>query len=185
MIPVMMHADEEAAMREIVGTLPDETTIVEWGAGGSTIMFADLLGPKQHLITIEHKHEWFQNVRAELAEHPNRNRVTVLMIPLSFPIEVWQFARPEEETGAGASKYICGPEFLWKDHPQWSSVGLVLVDGIARGPCLASLRTKVLPQTRIFLHDYTGREVWYDWAANLYERVGLTNMLLELRVPIA
>jgi hypothetical protein len=44
-----------------------------------------------------------------------------------------------------------------------------LVDGIGRGPTAAFLSRRVKDSAHVIIHDYKGRELWYDWAANCYD----------------
>lgn len=176
-LEVMMYDDEKVALKAIVDKLTPDAVLVEYGSGGSTIFFADNLSPVRHLISIEHNLEWYTKVQRALGKHHEGHAVDYRYIPPAFPLQRYVFANPEEEMPAGLTSYL---------HPdiQWNEVDFVLVDGIARGAVLATLRTKLRPGTTVVLHDYTGREAWYDWAVQLYERVNLTNMLLELKVPI-
>lgn len=181
-ISVMMHEEELQAILTAVKALPTNSTILEYGSGGSTSVFANYLGDTHKLCSVEHDKTWYKTVGERLEGHPNGDRVTRILAPLDFHQGLWRFAHPYEEMAAGTAHYIWAPEH----NPEgwdWTTVGLVLVDGIARGPCLAYLRNKLNPGTPVFLHDYKGRENWYDWAVELYERVTQNDLLLELRVP--
>ena len=174
----LMYPDEVTALQATVDALPEAAVIVEFGSGGSTRFFADNLQAARRLVSIEHNAEWYETVSIALDQHPNRERITLIYAGPELPLSRYIFAMPEEEMPAGLARYI---------HPEtpvsWSDVTCVLVDGVARGACLAALRTKLRPGTTVLLHDYTGREYWYDWAVSLYDRVSLTNTLLTLRVP--
>ncbi len=45
-------------------------------------------------------------------------------------------------------------------------IGAVLVDGVARGACLAVARQLVRPGVKVFLHD--SDRPWYSWAKKLW-----------------
>lgn len=186
-IEVMMSTQDLDALMTCADELLEDKTILEYGSGGSTSMFADKLGATRKLLSIEHNPDWFKKVGERLALHPAADRITRVLAPLSFHPSLWKFARPEEEMGAGADQYIWAPETAcWGPRGtflDWKTVGLVFVDGIARGPCLAYLRTRLLPGTPVFLHDYKGRENWYLWAAQLYTFVAQHDLTIELRVP--
>jgi hypothetical protein len=180
-IEVMMsQQDLDALLAPVDATLLAGSTILEYGSGGSTSIFADKLGFTHNLFSVEHHKEWFEKVGKRLEGHPNEERIARVLAGLSFHIGIYKFARPEEEMGAGAREYIWAPE----NAVEWCKVGLVLVDGISRGPCLAYLRTRLNPGTPVFLHDYVGRETWYDWACDLYDRVQVHDLMLEMRVPL-
>jgi hypothetical protein len=101
-----------------------------------------------------------------------------MCIETEIPRSLFRWARPEEEMGCGCAKYI-QPAGI----PDWKDIDMVLVDGIARGPCLATLKLYLRKGVTVFLHDYDEeRAVWYDWAVNMYDRVELSDKLLKLRV---
>ena len=77
---------------------------------------------------------------------------------------IWPFGQPYEETPVACADYIHANEIPIP----WAKVELVLVDGFVRGAVLAVIRTKVTQGIAVFLHDYAGREWWYDWAVRLY-----------------
>lgn len=181
-VEVMMHPEELQEILTAVRALPEGSTILEYGSGGSTSIFANHLGDTHKFCSVEHDVPWYEKVGERLAGHANEARITRILAPLSFHKGLWRFSHPAEEMAAGMEYYIWAPE----NNPEgwdWKTVNLVLVDGIGRGACLAFLRTKLNPGTTVFLHDYTGRETWYDWAVKLYDRVKQTSLILELRVP--
>lgn len=175
----MMYEDEFDAFIASFETLTAGANIVEFGSGGSTYQIGKRLKPSQDLFSVEHNPEWFAKVREGVKDLPAFGRIhRTLAIPASS-IQTDGFANPGEENPTGITNYL-HPEF--KIPLNWSSVDFVLVDGIARGACLSVLANKLKEGTIVFLHDYKGRETWYQWAVDLYETVSLTNMLLELRV---
>lgn len=194
-LEVMMYPDEQERMRALLDfELEDNANIVEFGCGGSTMMFADYLLPNtEHpkrsrtLISVEHNHDWHGKVQAAVDAHPAKHLIDLLYFRPELALDVYGFAHPHEETPAGLTNYL-NPMI------DWGNVNLVLVDGIARGPCLMSLAARfyrlrerhagILFNPRIVLHDYTGREVWYNWVvySGLYDVERTTNMLLELRL---
>src|SRR4051812_16472073 len=176
-LEVMMYADEKARMLDILtNELPEHAVIVEYGCGGSTMMFADHLLPHRQLFSIEHNREWYEKVQAAVNVHPAKDNINLMYYRPDFPADMYQFSHPHEETPAGLERYL-NPAIAWED------VYLVLVDGIARGACLAMLSKRLLTGARVILHDYKGRERWYDWilGPDFYTVERQTNMLLELR----
>lgn len=175
-LKVMMYDDEHARMLDIIKGLHEDAYILEYGCGGSTMMFADHLGPKQHLISIEHNAEWYAKVTTAVEQHPNKERINLMLFSPDYPLDAYVFASPYEEMPAGLTRYLNPPV-------PWHRIDFALVDGVARGACLSLLAQRLNVNTKVALHDYTGREQWYDWALDKgYARVNLTNMLLELRV---
>lgn len=171
-----------SAVKSMPGTLVGQMNpqlhrdvVVEFGCGGSTLLLASAIAPHQRLISIEHNPEWATKVREMLATlAPDHPRIHVLLYePV---LKLTQYAKPLEENPAALGNYLTPAV-------DWNHAGVVFVDGIARGACLAMLRTRLKSGTTVFLHDYVGREMWYDWATSLYDRVAVIDTLLQLRVP--
>ena len=173
-LPPTMNDDEVAYFESFLPGLPKKTKLVEWGSGGSTTMFLEHLKPRQKLISIEHNKEWFDKVSDSLREHPKRDQLTYIYVAPkpnphfrgTDPVNFWGYGHPYEENPAYLEEYV-DPE-LAVDGLQIFDADFFLVDGIARGACLASLRVRARKSAVIFLHDYTSRETWYDWAVDLY-----------------
>ncbi len=180
-LPVMMREPDSAHLCQAIKKLPDDAVIVEWGSGGSTVMIAREMGPQMRLYTVEHTKMWMDKVAGALADEGLTDRVTQIFAPLAFPVSLWKFGHPEEETPAGADFYIDPRLMPETEFPLWSKIDLALVDGLARGPILAALALKTTPRIPVFLHDYVGREAWYNWAVRFYDQVLRVDELLELR----
>jgi hypothetical protein len=158
--------DTEILMTEaepgfIAGLLPDQGTLVEWGCGGSTVYLLDHLKPDQMLVTIEHNYDWYTKIKAKLEAHPNKAQHVFLYV--APQINNSYYARPEEEMPAGLTEYICPDIDLIK------SADVFLVDGIGRGAVAAFLSRMAKPTADVIIHDYAGRENWYDWAVNCFD----------------
>lgn len=167
MIDPMMTLDDQQTLTRTVAELPDDAVLVEYGSGGSTVMFAKLLRGNQRLYTIEHNVEWFHKVKSALQVVDPEKRVSLnLRTPDADP-SVWPFGHFYEETPYACADYIHATDV----EIPWSRVRLALVDGFVRGSVLAMLATKLAPETPVFLHDYLDRESWYDWAVRLYDVV--------------
>jgi hypothetical protein len=164
----MMTLDDRARLLGCVAQLDDRATIVEFGCGGSTLMLAKALKPTQSLVSIEHNPEWFAKIRDAVKSYPN---VYMYLRTPDSPVDgLWPFANPGEETPTGCEGYI---NAVNTDIDWYNSVDMVFVDGFVRGAVLAAVRSKIpyWKSIDVFLHDYVGREWWYDWAVNLYYRV--------------
>jgi hypothetical protein len=166
----MMTVDDQRIIAKIVASLPDNAVIVEFGGGGSTLMFANLLRMRQslRLITIEHNVEWYHKIKKELEQIPDANDLVQLHLRTpDADASVWPFGHYYEETPYACADYIHASNV---DIP-WKQVECVLVDGFVRGAVLATLATKVNSGITVMVHDYPGREDWYDWAVRLYDVV--------------
>lgn len=169
MLDPMMTVDDQRTLTAVVQSLPDDAVLVEYGSGGSTVMFAKLLRGAQKLYTIEHNVDWFHKVKTALKEVDTDQRVSLNLRTPDADASVWPFGHYYEETPYACADYIhaVGVEI------PWSKVRFALVDGFARGAVLAMLTTKLESETPVFLHDYLGREAWYEWAVRLYDVVAL------------
>lgn len=123
------------------------TTIVECGSGSSTVYLALALRRVGggRLVALEHKEQFAEATRDQLAEHGLADVATVCHAPL----------RPVTIEGA---------EWLWYDLaalPEVDGCGLLIVDGpprtvqdLARYPALPLLRDRLLPGALILMDDY-------------------------------
>jgi hypothetical protein len=167
-IDILMVEEEPTYIH---GLLPDDGTLVEWGCGGSTIYFLDNLKENQYLVSIEHNKQWYDKISNLIETHPNIDRHVFLYIPSELPNN--HYARPEEDMGCGLTEYIC------PDIDIIQSADVFLVDGIGRGPTAAFLARKAKQDAHVIIHDYQGRELWYDWASNCFDyKVTPENMTL-------
>jgi hypothetical protein len=183
--PMMGETEWNEVLKQ-VAKLPHYGVVLEYGTGWSTIHLARKMHLTQILISVEHVEKWHKDMLGVLGyDHDHQVPLALTQLQLaplaSYCGDMHKYAEPSEECGAGCALYI-GAAAVDSD---WPRVGLVLVDGIARGPCLAYIRTKLNPGTTVLLHDYAGRETWYDWAVSLYEKVEQVESLLVLRVPLA
>ena len=150
----------EAEPSYIMGLLPENGTMVEWGCGGSTLYFLDNLKDGQYLISVEHNKQWYDKISDRIKEHPNIERHIFLYIPSE--VTNTYYARPEEDMGCGLAEYICPSMDIIK------TADVFLVDGIGRGPTAAFLSKKAKQDAHVIIHDYQGRETWYGWASNCF-----------------
>jgi hypothetical protein len=166
---ILVYPDEKQVLLDSIATLPDDAQLLEFGCGGSTVLFASLLKSGQHLTSVEHNQAWYEKVRAELERLHLADRVTWVFVPLTAA-----YAKREEENILTGSERYRNPPVEW-DRIRW-----VFNDGIMRGPVLNSIHHKLRPGTPVFLHDYVGRSAWYDYAANDYTRLSPVHTLLPL-----
>jgi hypothetical protein len=179
-----MQPNEVGLLSHTLKGIDSNATILEWGMGGSTYYLATQLYRDQQLHSIEHNVQWFEDTRkAVLSLPPNANtQVFLHHIPATDSLSVVSNGNALEECPLGLSNYV---NFVTRDTKNfdWSTVQLVLVDGIARGAVLASMLTRLRPGTAVLLHDYINRESWYDWAVNLYTLETVSGTMVKLRVP--
>lgn len=123
-------------------------TMLEWGAGGSTVHFSKFV---KEYYSIEHDKEWFYNVKQNVPTN-----VTMYHVPWDEPRTI-PTQRQQFETyinhidNIGVPKYDC-----------------ILVDGRARGWCTEKALEYVDENSVVFIHDYFNRpqyhivETWYE-----------------------
>lgn len=137
----------------ILASVPPNGRMLEWGTGGSTLWFLDHLDPAQQLIGVEHDAGWYMQVTARAGDRAN---YSPRLHEAHFG--AGENATPWEECPAGLADYI---------HPTpLSDIDVFLIDGVARGACLANVMLNGKSGARVFLHD-ANRAGWYDWAQRL------------------
>ena len=202
-----MRPNELEFFQSQVSTLPDDTHILEFGMGGSTVLTANLLRPNQHLFSVEHNIDWFAKIESLLDNRPHvhlhlrPNALTlklniIEMIGLPDNYDTTQLRAkvdmskwlPEECT-AGLSDYL---DMNYGN--VWSKTRLVLVDGVVRGTCLALLQSHLPVGAKVLLHDYhfipddfddemdVPRQDWYEFGVRLYTRGWSVGSFLVLTV---
>lgn len=134
----------------ILDALPPGGRMLEWGSGGSTSYFADNLPPGATLLSIEHDPAWHRQVAEAIGKN---DRLTLRLVPAEGPLG--RNATAEEEDPCPLRSYIHAAD---GDGP----FDVILVDGYARGSCLARARDLLRPGGTVFLHD--AQRPWYDEA---------------------
>lgn len=186
-----MEEDEIAFFKDLMSNKPPGTKMVEWGSGGSTMMFLPYFSTGK-FVSIEHNPEWWDKVvtaikDSYLTEETLGNFLYCLIPPTYIGGVVnpsfYGYGVPFEENPCFASHYI-DPE---RDEAGIWDSDIYLVDGICRGPILATIALRARNRNAdIYIHDYYGpekREDWYNWASSFYgsvEKVGTTLARLKL-----
>ena len=140
----------------ILGALPENGTLLEIGSGWSTVWFAERLTPEQHLVAVEHDPEWWGKIIPLVAKN---HQVEYLLREREMkegpPVSYGQYGTAHRENPAGLSEYIHAFPYTEAD--------VILIDGIARGACLAAALCFAEGGSHVFLHD-AERRSWYDWS---------------------
>ena len=143
--------------------MPEDGLMVEWGSGGSTCKWIETLTNNQKLITIEHNESWYNRVtRAVNAEFGNiENKFTFYHKP-ELHIQ-HGYGNIIEEHPCGVEEYINPDNAIW-------NADFFFVDGITRGACVSTILHKRKKQDSvIMIHDYVGREFWYEWVVQFFD----------------
>lgn len=152
-----------------IKNMPKDGLMVEWGSGGSTCKWLETLTDSQKLITIEHNENWYNRVgRAVVTEFGDvSDKFTFYHIPEKY-IE-HGYGSLVEEHPCGTAEYINPDDKIWE-------ADIFFIDGIVRGACLlTTLFKRKKPDSVIMIHDYVGREAWYDWAVQHCDVVTYTD----------
>lgn len=173
---IQMQKDELLYMENIIKAMPSNGLFVEWGSGGSTVHWLKTMTGDQKLISIEHNKEWYTKVDTNLDEYysEEKKRLTYYYRREMYGFE-HGYATVIEEHPFGTDQYLY-PDAAIQD------ADVFFIDGIARATVallVLFLSTKSNPC--IFIHDYAGREKWYEWAVQFYpkkEIVGSTLLRL-------
>lgn len=164
-LDILMTLDDQTRLRELVRECPDDAVILEYGMGGSTLLMAEELRATQRLISIDHNPEWYHKVKTAIVDTGHAHHVSLFLKTPDLEPQFWPFGHPHEETPVACFDYIHAGGVP----VPWSTLSMVFVDGFVRGPVLAAIRTKLPSGIPVLLHDYKGREEWYDWAVGLYQ----------------
>lgn len=174
-----LDPNEVEYLSQFMANKAPDTKMVEWGSGGSTLMFLPHFETGK-FISIEHNREWYDKVNDAIELIPFSAKVignfTYCWRPPSHDnkhvdLRFYGYGVPYEENPCFAANYI---------NPEASGVkvfdaDVFFVDGICRGAILATIRAIASnPSATVFIHDYYGgekREDWYNWASGLYKRV--------------
>lgn len=161
---IQMSEKEIEIMTNAIKSIPENGLMVEWGSGGSTCKWIETLKPTQNLISIEHNENWFNRVkRAIKNEWPENKNFEYIFEPEKYGFK-HGYATPIEEHPLGTDFYLNPTDKIW-------DADIFFIDGIARSACSLYVLLKHRKKNPlIFIHDYVGREPWYEWSVQLFDR---------------
>lgn len=171
-----LDPDEIEFLNKFLLEKPDGTKMVEWGSGGSTLMFLPHFETGS-FTSIEHNRDWFDKVTEAVRLAPLSAKAlgnfTYCYRPSMVDIRFHGYGVPFEENPCFSKGYI-NPEDWHEGIHIWDS-DIYFVDGICRGAILATILLKASNKNAtVFIHDYYGneqREPWYNWASSMYSSV--------------
>lgn len=164
---VQMMPDEVDYVVNAIQDLPDDGLMVEWGSGGSTLHWLKTLRPTQKLYSIEHNPDWAQKVADRAKEYSN---FRLYFTDVSSKYHNHTYGSVDEENPFNTANYVCPSTRIY-------NADLYLIDGIARGACLAGVLLNRKKQNSVILmHDYSLRVPAYDWITQFckVEHIGTT-----------
>lgn len=155
-------------MDEWLAARPTPATVFEYGSGASTVWLARRAG---QVHSVEHHAGFAEQMRTELAGHPNVSLRVVEPVPSPDPAVA---SRKEGHEGLDFTDYVAAID----DVP--GTFDLVVIDGRAREACLAAAVDR-LAEDGLILFDNSRRRRYRDAIrrSGLEERVfaGLTPTL--------
>lgn len=154
--------------------LTSETTMLEWGSGGSTLEFSKRV---KSYFSIEHNEEWFNDVGVQLAEQGIENVERRLVPPgedgfaYEDDLEYYDAIGYELESGL-LNEWQRYREYINKPFEFRQGFDVILIDGRARR-CCAVMATKLLKKDGVlFVHDYFKRPAYAKTISSYYNLVG-------------
>lgn len=131
-----MHENEIQAISELL--MPDHT-MLEFGSGGSTLHFSQLV---KRYVSIEHDTSFYESLRNEVG-----GNVTYILAPPDYPHQTFSPALERQ-----FSTYMRAPLRLGL------VFDVVLVDGRNRIPCAIASHPLMADGGHLIIHDYCKRK---------------------------
>ena len=140
--------------------LTPETTMLEYGCGGSTLHFPKFV--KQY-YSIEHQREWYNKIKNQISEVGKtkiflveNKEVVDLNVPLRERIHAQNWGELERTTRYDSfEQYIKSPSLIGK------KFDAVLIDGRARPECAKFIYEFLEDNAYVFIHDYWPRKHYH------------------------
>lgn len=132
-------------------------TILEYGAGGSTLIAADL--PGRTVFSVESDLAWIAHLQACLAARPPVATVRLHHGDIG-PTTDW--GRPAQRM-----TYLQWPDYpltVW-DRPDFRHPDVVLIDGRFRVACFLATAMRITRPVTVLFDDYARRPVYHELAA--------------------
>lgn len=149
-----MMSNEVSYMETLISELPENGKMVEWGSGGSTVHWLDLLKENQKRISIEHNKEWYEKIHKEIH---HKNNVEYIFVDVSNNLHNHGYGDIGEENTFNVKKYIYPTDEIY-------DADIFFIDGIVRGACLSTiLLNRRKKDSTILIHDYKLRYNLYNW----------------------
>ncbi len=158
----------EAEEQFLYDSLRPDFTVLEWGAGGSTIEIAKRV---KSLYSVEHNFEWFKKVLKEMPGNVN----------------LFWCPRNHEEAPAHDGTYDDYKDYILYPERFGVQFDVVYIDGRARPYCAQDAVKLLKPGGVILMHDYknpdpTFRRPEYEWIEDFLEVVDFEHSLYKFKL---
>lgn len=124
-------------------------TILEYGAGGSTIMAGEM--PGKRVFAVESDRDWAAQMEGWFAAHPPASQVTLVPVWVG-PVRKWGMPRDE----SAWARYPRYPLAVW-DREDLPHPDVVLIDGRFRAGCLLAALYRAERPLTVYFDDYVPR----------------------------
>ena len=150
--PELTFPEAEAAALE--AAYRQAAVILEYGAGGSTVMASDM--PDKRIYTVESDRAWIDRLHAWYVGHP----------PASMPLLHHADIGPTRKWGypADDSTFRLWPAYsqaIW-DHADFRAPDVVLIDGRFRLACLLTVALRTKGPMIVLVDDYIDRPGYHE-----------------------
>jgi hypothetical protein len=175
MTEVQMNQDEIESVVSKISNLGSDGLMVEWGSGGSTVKWLESMKDNQRLISIEHNKEWYDKVNGYVQSRDDiKNRLTYYhqaeKYPAIEPLRITNHEYPHH-VGTILEEHPFGLDQYFFPDADILSADIFFIDGLSRGAI--ALMVNFLAQKDnavVYIHDYVGREHWYNWATQFFTK---------------
>lgn len=139
-----------AVLDHVTAEFGKARVILEYGAGGSTVLAASL---GARLFSVETDPEWIGNVGKWLAANGLEDRVTLHHADIGRTV---RWGRPKKPRRTHWPRYLRYPRSVW-ERPDFEHPDLILVDGRFRVASFLCAMTRIRRPTRLLFDDWVTR----------------------------
>ncbi|WP_163850090.1 hypothetical protein [Pseudooceanicola aestuarii] len=142
---------EGAALRT---AYQEAEVILEYGAGGSTVLAAEL--PGKQVFSVESDADFLHGIAAWFDDNPPRAQVVLHHADIG-PTREW--GHPKSE--AGWRRFASYPLGIW-DRDDFTHPDVVLVDGRFRAGCALATAFRITRPVTLLIDDYRHRDQYHE-----------------------
>jgi len=134
---------EEPEIEKIISYLNPDDIMLEWGAGGSTLLFSSFV---KKYISIEHDKKWYDHIKFLGAKI---NNLELHFVPNNEPYYKFATSRSQFK------------DYVEIIHKLGYKYDKVFIDGRARLFCAVEVLKYLKPNSIVFIHDFHSRPRYY------------------------
>ncbi|MCU0815562.1 MAG: hypothetical protein MUF74_03485 [Cypionkella sp.] len=168
--PVLTMPEEEA--EALAAAYRAAETILEYGAGGSTLLAAEM---GRRVFSVESDAAWLSGMRAWFDDHPTKGQVVLHHADIG-PTGDWG-----APVGPKAFRKFPGYALSIWSHPDFVQPDVVLIDGRFRPACLLATAFRTQKPVKVLWDDYAGRDFYHGIEA-MFRPVALHGRMAEFDI---